>query len=161
MHLFCIVCPSASEYSCLKRRPLSYEYNNIYKITMAGARSPQALSIDFTASPNWSGWCEADSAPQKDCRGEQHFCPFSLPLWKGIFARAVYGTETSWLGETPVTKTPWKLWVPVGAGNPAPQRGLRAVSCPDRLHPSGVLKRFTLERHIYKAGYGQKQMQMY
>lgn len=25
----------------------------------------------------------------------------------------------------------------------------------------GVLKRSTLERHIYKAGYGQKQMQMY
>ena len=29
------------------------------------------------------------------------------------------------------------------------------------LAAPGVLKRSTLERHIYKAGYGQKQMQMY
>ena len=140
---------------------------------MAGTGSPFPIPADRAAASGRSGRCKETTAPETDCRKQ-------IAQDNDISVRSIYRYEKAYregqfAGLKPATREKRRsqklpenfdllLEQAIQLRKEVPERSVAQIICILELEgyaAPGVLKRSTLERHLYRAGYGREQMQMY
>ena len=145
----------------------TYQYKQ--NQTMAGTGSPFPIPADRTAASGRSGRCKERLQLRKQIAQDNDISVRSIYRYEKAYREGQFaGLKPAAREKRRSQKLPENfdllLEQAVQLRKEVPERSVAQIICILELEgyaAPGVLKRSTLERHLYRAGYGREQMQMY